>query len=99
VPSLATNQVSIRPVAACANITRTLGQAIRNKVGTIGPCSSTRVRGLSSTTATFATFASLGATLSAGLIAVTLISRSSCASGLSRYRATDADQSRLADDR
>ena len=46
VPSLATNQVSISPVAACATITSTLGHAIHSSVGTIGPCSSARVRGL-----------------------------------------------------
>ena len=45
VPSFATNQVSISPVAACANMTSTFGHAIRSSVGTIGPCSSTRVRG------------------------------------------------------
>ena len=46
VPSFATNQVSIRPVAACATITSTLGHAIRSSVATIGPCSSARVRGV-----------------------------------------------------
>ena len=33
---LATNQVSIRPVEACASITRMFGQASRSSVGTIG---------------------------------------------------------------
>jgi len=45
VPSFETNQVSIRPDAACASMTRTFGQAMRNSVGTIGPWSSTFVRG------------------------------------------------------
>ena len=48
VPSRDTNQVSISPVAACASMTSTLGQAMRNSVGTIGALSSARVRGLSS---------------------------------------------------
>src|SRR6266508_2842972 len=47
VPSFATHQVSMSPVAACANITSTFGEAIRNNVGTIGPCSSRRARALS----------------------------------------------------
>ena len=46
VPSCDTNQVSISPVEACASITSTFGQASRSSVGTIGPCSSSRVRGL-----------------------------------------------------
>ena len=46
VPSLATKKVSIRPVAACATITSTLGQAMRSSVGTMAPSSSTLVRGL-----------------------------------------------------
>src|SRR6516164_7523224 len=52
VPSFDTNQVSINPVAACATMTSTLGHAIRNRVGTIDPCSNTRVRGLISVGAT-----------------------------------------------
>ena len=46
VPSFATNQVSIKPVAACATITSMLGHAIHSNVATIGPCSSARVRGV-----------------------------------------------------
>ena len=48
VPRCDTHQVSISPVDACASMTRTFGHAIRSNVGTIGPCSSRRVRGLSS---------------------------------------------------
>ena len=39
VPSLPTNQVSMRPTAACATMTSTLGAAMRSSVGTIGSCS------------------------------------------------------------
>ena len=46
VPRCDTHQVSIRPVEACASITRMFGQASRSRVGRIGPCSSRRVRGL-----------------------------------------------------
>ena len=45
VPSMPTQNVSISPVAACANMISTFGQAMRNSVGTIGPCNSARVRG------------------------------------------------------
>src|SRR5579872_4101261 len=45
VPRRETQNVSIRPVAACASITRMFGTASRNKVGAIGPSSSRRVRG------------------------------------------------------
>ena len=73
VPSRDTNQVSISPVAACASMTRTLGHAIRNNVGTIAPCSSTRVRGLSSTAGALATAASPGSRFMTLSIATTLI--------------------------
>ena len=46
VPRCETHQVSIRPVEACASITRMFGQASRSRVGRIAPCSSRRVRGL-----------------------------------------------------
>ena len=36
-----------QPGAACASMTRTLGQAMRSSIGTIGACSSARVRGSS----------------------------------------------------
>ena len=45
VPSLPTQNVSIMPVAACANMMMTFGHAIRSSVDVIGPCSSMRVRG------------------------------------------------------
>ena len=47
VPRCDSHQVSISPVEAWASITSTLGQARRRMVGTIGPCSSIRVRALS----------------------------------------------------
>src|SRR5215831_2341046 len=79
VPSFDTNQVSINPVAACATMTSTLGHAIRNRVGTMGPCSKTRVRGLSSAGAT--TAASRGPRSTVAPSAATLILRSSLARG------------------
>src|SRR5438045_1303267 len=45
VPSWPTQYVSISPVAACANMISTFGQAIRSSSGTIGPCSNACVRG------------------------------------------------------
>ena len=45
VPRRDTHQVSIRPVEACATITRMFGQAMPSRVGRIGPCSSRQVRG------------------------------------------------------
>jgi hypothetical protein len=44
VPRRATKYVSIKPVTACASITRTLGVASRSKVNTTGPCSNRSVR-------------------------------------------------------
>ena len=46
VPRRETHQVSIRPVEACAVMTRMFGQASSSSVGTIAPCSRRRVRGL-----------------------------------------------------
>ena len=46
VPRCETHQVSISPVEACTSMTRMFGQARRSKVGTIGPRSSSSVRGL-----------------------------------------------------
>ena len=45
VPRRETHHVSIRPVDACAVITRMFGHAIMSSVGTIAPCSRRRVRG------------------------------------------------------
>ena len=45
VPRRDTNQVSTRPVEACATITRMFGQASSSSVGTMRPSSSSRVRG------------------------------------------------------
>jgi hypothetical protein len=81
VPSFETNQVSINPVAACATMTSTLGHAIRNKVGTIGPRSNTRVRGLSSAGATTAA-ASRAPTSTVASRVATLILPSSRARGV-----------------
>ena len=44
-PRRDTHHVSINPVEACASITMTFGHAMRNRIGTIGPCSSRLVRG------------------------------------------------------
>jgi hypothetical protein len=46
VPSLETHQVSIKPVDACAVITRMFGHASSSNVGMIAPFSRRRVRGL-----------------------------------------------------
>ncbi len=46
VPRCEIHQVSIRPVEACAIITRTFGQASSSSVAMIGPCSRRLVRGL-----------------------------------------------------
>ena len=47
VPSLPTNQVSIKPTAACATMTSTMGAPRRNRVDAMGPSSKSRVRGSS----------------------------------------------------
>ena len=44
VPRRETHQVSIRPVEACASMTRMFGQASRSRVGTIGPFNRRSVR-------------------------------------------------------
>src|SRR6516164_5992529 len=85
VPSFDTNQVSINPVAACATMTSTLGNAIRNRVGTMGSRSNARVRGLSSVGATTAASRAPSSTVASRN--ATLILPSSLARGVCSPRA------------
>ena len=70
VPRRETHQVSMRPVEACASMTRMFGQARRSRVGMIDPCSSRRVRGSSAAGCATAGAVLARATLRAGLPAL-----------------------------